>query len=321
MNYKFVEPIKTKPHTGGYLVIESDDGRLSDLEHWTPMMYRIAKRYDKFYPQSLVFGCSNVNTGFLNEGFRPTNEQLKRLHSVGWEVIAHGRYHAGMGLYPVRESVNAGERLIKVMASERINPFSPSGYEYIISEGGNNEIIRIDSQTGDSHGAGTITTVNPLLNSYTTNAKIQLTDASRVQELQGCIDDLRELGINTRHYVYPYHSGAQSHPNPHAVSEVGKIFASARGRQGHSGLNNVDQSDFEMNRLNAILLNDALTKDIVNDSLVSAKESDSVFILYGHGESPGLKRFEVLEYTIERALELGIKIISREEAYIILSQR
>ena len=321
MNYKFVEVKKEIKHEGGYLVIESDDGRPNDLLFWAPMMFEKGRKYSKFYPQNTVLGCTNVNTGFLNEGYRMTDKQLKRLNDIGFEIDSHGRYHAGMGLYPVVESVQAGSSTVDVIASERIKVFSETGYEYLIREGGNSEVIRVETQNGDSHTRGTITLMTPLQNSYTENARIELTDESRKSELQGAISDLTALGINTSHYVYPYHSGSDTaqHFNPHAVSEVGKIYKSARGTSDHNGLNNRNQSDFDIYRLNARLLNDALTKEKVNESLLKAKNDNSVFILYGHGESPRAKRFSVLEYAIDRALELGIKIISREDAYRVLS--
>lgn len=323
MTLNWQKPNIMPPLTKGYLVIETDDGKRGAYTDWLPLLQKITRSYTKFSNARVVPCCPNVNTGFVmdkNPEYM-TSDQIKQLVDIfGWEMVSHGRQHAGMGLWGLTQNASAGDTTLHMQVDGRMKRYDSTGYEYIISEGSKSEIIRKIDGTEQMHTNGTITIDSPLVNSYTTNAKIQLTDESRISDLQGCIDDFAEMGVESvNHHVYTYHDGSGSggYINNHAMAEVNKLFLSARGGSSSNGVNKKGVAN--VNNLDALLLNNSTTTTTIDSQLDLCQSNNAVLVVYGHNETKGLNAYNTLEYLVTNAIERGIKIVTRQEAYEILT--
>ena len=303
-------------YSQGYLIIESDDGNIGDFAYWLPLFDRIAQDYSDFYPQRCAVCCLTVNTATINTANKMTDAQLRTLNRTHfWEIMSHGKYHAGIGRHPVIVNASAGQNRIDVNGPLQLTLFSVTGYTYKVSEGVTEEIIQIASKTNETYTAGYITTVNPLQNSYTTAAVVQLTQESMVSELQSCIDELAAWDITATNHVFTYHGGLQFFFNQEAVDVVGQLFDSARGIIGIP--NDYSVPEFDPHRLKATLLNDDLTTTAIDNELDDTLVGNKLMIIYGHGESSAL-RTSRLEHLIRGALNRGIRIITRKQAVSLL---
>lgn len=296
--------------TSGYLVIESDDGKVEDYTYWLKLTNKIAQEYSDFYPPKCVVVCPNVNTGrFGDEGFLDY-DKVKELQWYGWEIMSHGRFHIGLGKHPFTQNVNAGGTRIYLTDAGYIGHMGgTTNYIWKIVEGEKTENVVVSVATTNY-----IDIQQPLINSYTTNATIQLTTDSIYSLLNECKNDLTEHGIKVSSHVYTYHAGSFHHVNEEAINIVRELFISARGST--TAINNPLTAD--LHNLKALLINDSLTENTIDTNLQIAKENNHVMICYGHGESGGIA-YQRLEYLIRKALTMGIKIITRNEAVKILS--
>jgi hypothetical protein len=172
-----------------------------------------------------------------------------------------------------------------------------AGITYDLVQGATSEVVEVSEVDEET---STLTLESPLANSYTTAATIQLTDADAEEELKGCRDHLASLGVQGyEHFVYPFH-----HSNAKSRAWIEQWFESARA--GERVLNYVGQDVYNLNSF----LDTQLTSPDVDSWLQKAKDEDGVMIWYGHaGESTTR-----LEYLVDKAIELGIPIITRAEA-------
>lgn len=302
--------IKRPPEkTRGLIVIESDDGYKNDYEYWFPKFKEFSKRYSEFAPYNIVSFCPAVNSATLGNERCMTVEQVVEM-SKWTEIMNHGKYHAGLGSYPLSKNANAGQKRIDFAKANEIQIHA--GYEYIIEEGSKSErVIPVYSDNMEipiSRRTGThVLCKDNLINSYTTSAKIRISPESADLEIQGAINDLSSWGIPITSHVYPYHSGSQYFVNEETKSNVSGNHLSSRGMMVGSNSINLKGSNVKNLKAMGIDLSQAELNSIVQE----LKATDGVFIWYWHSSTSTLAFFERL---IKTAMEAGVRIVTREEA-------
>lgn len=306
---------KTVNYTGGILVIESDDGNATDYS-WLKFAKRVSRKHSQFIPSRLVGFTLNINTANLNTLDKLTDAQILELvNDYGWEMSSHGRHHLGLGKHGVKTNANAGDTRIYIQNPTYIygNPNDYKNtdwfhlYTHKISEGAKEEEIKIVSAEYNVT-YGYITLATPLINSYTIEARVQLTDESARRLLQGVIDDLALLNINCSGHAYSWHAGSDNVINPQALSIAAEVFKSARGIQ--YGANDVTA--------NTDLLSAYTVFQVLADRdniLLDTATNNKLTIVYGHGEADNYTPpYAGLDVLIDQALSMGIKVITRNKA-------
>ena len=298
---------RTPTYKKGYLVIDSDDGNEGDYKYWFRLMQTLDGEYNQWVGINSVVMCPAVVSSLLNTPGKLSTEQLKEMVSWGCEVLSHGRYHAGLGTLSVSSPATKGATAIEVYGSGQIRV--EAGYVYEISEGEVRETIKFISPQlpNNTYGTTLMNLEAPLQNTYTSNAKIRLTEESMQDLLVGCVDDLNSLGFDCFHHVYTFHAGSQHTPNPDAVAYVSQVFRSGRGTHDTRSVNEKDTMQLE--NLKCVL--SAATEVQIDALLDETANKDGLMIFYGHGEPSVVEK---LEYLIRGAFERGIRITTRSDA-------
>jgi hypothetical protein len=303
----FINPV-TPIYNKGCLVIESDDGYASQLTHWHPIFKQKSQEYyNQWAGHNSVVGCIAVNSQDIGNNRLLNLVQLRELRDFGYEILSHGRYHVGLGVYSITAKANSGQKRIDMdgTAQIRVN----AGYSYKISDGVNSENI-IPAFTDAN--AGYMLATDNLQNTYEIGSLVQLTDESAEDLLQGCIDDLTVLGFNVKNHVYAYHSGSDgTYFSEKALTWVGEYFVSGRGKIGL-----VDPQNADLRALKSIL-NTTVTREQIEEYLDTIAENNWLMIFYGHSETDSYY-LEMLKYLIDGAFSRGIRITTRQKALEIM---
>lgn len=308
---KFIRP-KTPPRKNkGYLIIESDDNNIGDYTHWYPMMEKMKLKNSQWAGNGAVTCCFNVNTGVTGEQNKVTVEQLVDLYKHGYHIHAHGRYHIGLGRVTLRQEAKSGdtELLLNTVSNTGIFHGKPLGYPYTyeLINGNDRQIVKLIAHDNDNRK---VTIQTALTKNFPSGSYFQLSRASMVDLVEGCIDDLRELGIEAKHYAFPYHAASYYNLNPSAVEYVNSLFKSSRGRyDGDNPLNNIPWDNLEST---AIRPTTELSE--VDYWLDRCVDRDQLLIFFGHGESDK-NTLACLKHAINGAWERGITILSRNKAF------
>lgn len=295
-------------YSKGYLVIDSDDGNAGDYFYWMPLLRRLAIKHNQWVGEKTVVMCPAVHSSLINTSNKLTVEQLKEMVEFGCEVLSHGKHHTGIGTLEVSSAVSNGSNQIEIYGSGQIRV--EAGYEYRLYEGTTEEVVKFISPNlaNNTYGTTLMTLESPLINSYSTNARVELTESSLEDLLQGCIDDLKTMGFDCSHHVYTFHSGSQHTYNQKAVDFVSQIFRSGRGSYQ---LSPNTKDSLQLSNLKCI--SPASSYEQIDSVLDATALSDGLMIFYGHGE--GVESvLDRLEYLIEGALSRGIRITTRSDA-------
>lgn len=310
------------PLVGGYLMIDSDDGNMGDYDSWFPLVKVVCASYSQWHPSNLAKVVCAINTGVSAWATNKMQEShFKQLIRYGWEIISHGRYHTTLGRMPLRTAATAGDTVIHardIHYAYWAKYFGevPNPYDHIITDGVNEELIKI---TGSNPSGQTVTIENPLQHSYAIeNTYISLTPESMVEELQGCLDDLREMGIDADGHVMAYHYGLAFYYNPVAMSVIEGIFANNRGRISTT------PNDLDIVAIHELALNGGpgfhtMAEAEIDTYLDAVSAGNKVGILYGHGEGSAVA-LSRLEYILRGAIDRGVKIINRRELLSMLTE-
>ena len=303
VNYNF-QPIKKIDdyHLGGYLVIQSDDGRLGDHSHWLPWFRGIMQKYTQFYPSKLVVGCTGVNSGEVGIN-RMTVDQLKDLHRSGWEMLSHGRYHHGVGGHTLMENAVQGESEI---VAYRVG-WAGNNMEYTLSDGVNSEIVKVTGTSAFSGGSGSgiFHLETSITNNYASGSVLQMTDAEATTLLQGCQEDVESWGMPCKHHIYTYH-----HQNAQSHVWTESFFDSARGNS-QTWIN--PETTNNLFRLSSKLITTNTDPTEIHSLLDQTSQNDGVLILYGHGETDDVMR-DLFEDIVDYAITHGVKIVTHDQA-------
>lgn len=292
----------------GLVIIESDDGNGGDYTHWFPLFYRKSLENNSWYPPRAVVMCPDVNPGNVGKSSRLTWEQLSLLYRMGWEINSHGYYHLGLGKYYLTEEANEGS--VVICADTEMFGYGFEHYEYIISDGVDSEVITILLAED-----GVITINDGLTKAWGIGSWIELSQQGKHDLLQQAIDALNEHNIPCKHHVYPYHAGSEHKHNESSINIVGDMFLSGRGRSGA-----VNDKNTDLRALKSKLITASLSTETIDAILAECKADDKVGIFYGHGET-SIEVLNVLEYLIDKCMEMGIRIGTRQMAYEKLTNR
>lgn len=306
MDYIYVKPdVFVRPqapaYNRGYLVIESDDGYARQYTHW----YHIFKqKSQKYYSQwandNTVIGCSAINSTSIGATNMLTIAEILEMQDYGCEMISHGRYHTGLGVYLVTSQAAAGQKRIDVNVGNEIR--TKAGYAYTITDGVNSESI-VPVTINIDH----ILVKDNLQHTYGIDSTIQLTDESAEDLLQGCIDDLTALGVKVQNHVYAYHSGSGIRYSEKALEWVGQYFISGRGQYGL-----VDPKTADLRNLKCYS-EDIVEKEDIDTYLDEVALNNWLMIYYGHSGTSSVSLGK-LKYLIDGALSRGIRITTRIKA-------
>lgn len=304
------QSVKTPNNVSGTVVIESDDGMDGDYTNWLPIFLRKKGQYLQWFPSPHLTFVPDVNTAIIGQTGRMTSANLQTLNSYQFEIMSHGRHHAGVGKYALLANAESGAAILQVAGTNLGFDGSFEMYDYKIYDDSHVEYFSITAKNGNA------ISISPALsNSYIVGeAFVELTESSMRELLQGAIDDLAELGIQCDGYVYTFHSGSQHDYNQNAVDLIMTLYSSARGVLGGANY----QGD-DLWKLKAQGLSDALPYETIDSILNTASSTDAIAIFYGHGEKTAAIQAR-LEHIIDGCMSRGIKITTRREAVKKLTQ-
>lgn len=313
MSLNWTSP-KTPRYDKGTLVVQSDDGMAKERS-WVKLFDEINRDkntwsdYNITYCLALITGQIDSTKDFLN------SNEVKKYSDANYEMLSHGKHHVGLGAFPLSSVATAGERVISVTASQAIYGRYNTPYLFEIYEGSKKEEIRVINNSST-----TITIENPLKNSYTTGAKVRLTDSSADLLLKGAIDDGESWGVEIKHHVFTYHYGSHWYPNDKIETWMNKYFDSARGVTTADGLNY--DSNFKLHNMNCLLLTGAnpASMETIDNLLTQTINSDGVLIVYGHAESDTANT-DTLKYMVNQAVNRGVRIATQSQAVEILRNK
>lgn len=307
--FRYCRPKKPIYNTG-ILVIESDDGAVGDYTHWLPWFIRLGQQYNQFYPYGnrTVVGCSAVNTSVIGHGGRMNVAQIKTLHHRGWEILSHGTVHVGLGAHTLTSSANSGDTQITVSAAGQAErDLNVYDRKYTISNGEKQEIVTVTSVTRGASSAsdGQFHLADPLSNSYSAGAEVQMTQEEMNLILGDAKDAIAEWVGDCKHHVYTYHSyNSQSH------ILVANYFDSARGNP-QTWVNPSEVTS--LFPLPSQLISPTTNPEVVCGLLDEVSSKDGILIVYGHGETDS-EMLENLDIIITYALDKGVKIMTHTQA-------
>ena len=312
---EFIRPKTTPRKNKGYLIIESDDSNIGDYTHWFPMMEKLKLKNTQWTGNGSVTCCFNANTGVTGERNKVTDGHLVDLQKHGYDIHAHGTHHIGLGRVTLRKEAKTGdtELFFNTVFNTGIFHGEPIGYPftYRLINGNDEEVVKLTSHNNDDRK---VTIETALSKSFPSGSYFELSVQGRKDLVEGCIADLRALGIEPKHYGFPYHAASYHNVNPPAVDYVNTLFETARGRyDGDNPLHNIQWSNLEST---AIRPTTELSE--VDYWLDRCAERDQLLILFGHGESDE-NTLACLERAITGAWERGITILSRDRAYNLFS--
>ena len=313
MSLNWTSP-KTPRYDKGTLVVQSDDGMAKERA-WVKLFDEINRDnntwsdYNITYCLAIITGQIDSTKDFLN------SSEVKKYSDANYEILSHGKHHVGLGSFPLSSIATAGESVISVTAAQAIYGRFNTPYLFEIYEGSKQEEIRVVNNSST-----TITIETPLKNSYTTAAKVRLTDSSADLLLNGAINDAKSWGVEIKHHVFTYHYGSHWYPNDKIETWINKYFDSARGVTTVDGLNYGD--NFKLYNMNCLLLTGAspATMTTIDNLLTKTINSDGVLIVYGHAEGD-TSSMDALKYIVNQALNRGVRIATQSQAVEILKNK
>ena len=310
----FVSPKKTPIKTSGYLVIQSDDAHAGDW-YW----YNKLKRYNRKYTQFI--GCNplkmslEINSRMLDTPDYLTSDRLKKMYDGGAEVINHCQYHISLGQFYLAKDASAGDTSINITARSmndtglHNNQKAGYRYKYLITDGVNSEEVTLQSATNP------ILLATPLTHSYASGTIFKLSANSMRELVEGCHDDLVNIGVTVNGLCFPYPGGSTYDSNPDAVSYIATLYDTARGSYG--GTNSLPDVNWHNLSSFAIRPNGEPGKSGIDTILDETVANNYLTFVYGHGETDSVTQ-GLLDYVIDGAMRRGIRIIGQQEAYLML---
>lgn len=303
MNFQNEIPFQEPPRTfRGMLILETDDGFIGDYTHWYPLL-KSKKQLSQWYPFEYKVSASSVmnSSGFGKEGHVTLEHLHEMVEEGGWEVINHGRYGAGLNTYNVNADANAGDTVLSLKFTNAML----TRYDYVIKgRGGIQEKLDIKGFRESKY----VDLNTPLQHSYDTTAVIELTPEEMQEEINGGLQDLLDLGFDVKHFVNSNHYWAY---NSNRI--IKERHLSTRNDNGTSTTVVTNHPPVDPYRLNGNLDGYA-NHNRIRQLVDKLYEEDSFGIWYGHGFKYG--KGSNLDYLVDYAIEKGVKIVSRHEAYV-----
>ena len=296
-------------YTSGMVVFHADDAVLTAYTHWFPIIARAIFSSNQFRPGDCGVLCPCANAGYADIGYERNNglpvmsiSDMQDLVKKGGEIVSHGKYHIFLGYTNVKKPVSAGDT--KIYHLDGDTRFI-EGLSAFITEGEITESFMVTSIGVAEDGYSYVETDNPLTNSYTTAAKLHLTEEAIIENTQGIVDLLSGVGIECKQHVNAWY---ESSPISDAIMQ--NVFESVV-KVSTSDIPTPQEMD---------LYNLPRTKDIrwftpqeIDQALTETRDKDTVLFVQGHG-SARKEHTDNLKYFVEKAIELGIRIVTHSEA-------
>lgn len=303
---------KPKPAERGLMVIHCDDGRMTDFTKWTKVIQRAIAKNDQFHSTNNAVFSPCVNAGYLEAPYNGisqgygfeimTKKEMRYIQDNGGEILSHGKYHNYFDYTPVTRAVSAGDT--GVFYNMRYFHFH-KGEEVFIEEGGNKEYFTVTEVIKNEPASDNEIKITPALqNSYTTAARLHLSEATLQDMTTGLVNLLETLGIECKNHINPwYRSSTLS--DSFLKSQFNSIIKTSGGVQNPATAN-----IYSLFRC-AGVENESL--DYFKARIDEAHTMDGVAFIQGHGgvnESTLLR----LEAIIDYAYEKGVKLVTHQEA-------
>lgn len=293
---------KPKEHISGYVVIHSDDGKITDWTHWQKLFSEKNAKYNQ-WGKTVVPFCPAVNTNNINSRSSYMNDkQLREIIRLGGEVMSHGRYHIGMLPHSTTADVVSGSTEIPVNRINRVLNKEPVEYE--ISGGGNTETFIV---VGSDQASGIIYTEKTLTHSYPAGSEVKATYNTAVVEWGGAIEDLAGWGIEVKNHVYPWNENDER-----MRTWAYDFFESASGSDTVP-INYKGQDIMNIKRRDIT----GMSQQLILETIDEAKNTNGIAIFYAHGNTDQ-NTMSKLDAIVEKCLNEGVKIIRQTDAVRIL---
>lgn len=301
-------PKKPNTHEGGLVVLHSDDGRMHDFDYFVPTIMRAVAKGNQFKALSSCIFNPAVNAGYMAGGkerqygfdvMQP--EHLKYIVKNGGEIVSHCKYHVWLSYTPVTQPITVGST--RIYYNEGSWARFMEGLTFFIEEGSKKETFTVVNVTNGGSEDNYIDLANPLTNSYTTSAKLHITENTARELLGGNIDTLADHGIVCSQHVNPWYSHS-----PLTETWLKEYFESVVTTGGVVNPNSVNY--YNLNRTRDIRYH---TESEIDDYLSDTKNNNTVLFVQSHGMNSATvsKNFT---YLITKAYEMGLKIVTHSEA-------
>lgn len=308
MNLNWQSPKKPAVHSGGLVVLHSDDGRLADWQYFVPAIMRSVHKYNQFNTRKTCIFNPAVNAGYIPVGYDRQYAlplmQPEHLHAIvdnGGEIISHCKYHIWLSYTPVTKPLAAGDT--RIFHKEGSWARFKEGLSFFIEEGAKKEEFTVSAVYNGGSNDHYFDISSPLVNSYTTAAKTHITYETAQELLGGNIEALASYGIECKHQVNPWYTNS-----PLAKGWLQEYFESVIISGGVVNPNNFD--------LHALMRTRDIryfTESETDGYLTATRDNDTVLFVQAHGMSDP-KVAKNFEYLIKKAYELGLKIVTHSEA-------
>lgn len=292
------------------VVIHSDDGRVEDYAYFRRIV-DTAYKNNQWYPFKGNAFCPTINPGYIVQqkyiGHSRQNRRLmtmENLHDIvnnNGEILSHGRYHVYMDwIDDIAEPLKVGDTVIS-FTSDRWRRFV-QGYKYTIEDDSTVEEFTVKTVYENS----SIEIESSLQNSFTTDAKIHITEESGMDNLQGAVDDLESIGITCKHHVcawYDYSERARPW-----LESVFDSVVTQESTEVPQPINEIDIYDIKRTRDFQ-----HFTSSSMDNMLDATRDMKTVLFVQGHGW-PGEYRLKILEELVVKIFEKGLQIVNHSEA-------
>lgn len=307
---KWHRPRKPTSKGNGLVVLHSDDGRIWDYTHFLPTIRRAIHNNDQFRPRKNAIFSPAVNAGYIDDrnGYERQHEfkvmdweQLREIQRDGGEILSHTKYHIFLDWTKVTRPLNVGDDTI--YHTQRTQHFM-EGLTFFIEEGSKKETFTVTEVSERDLSESWLKVTPSLTSSYTTNARINITEETAIKVFDEYVDLMAQNGITVKHHINPWYLHSDV-----TLPWLQRAFESAVTLQNVY----VDPNDFDLYNLSR-------TRDIrhynfsdIDEILTTTQENNSVAFFQSHGAD-----FQVFqdnfEYIIDRAYELGMRVVTHSEA-------
>lgn len=312
--------VKMPTYNKGYLIIHSDHAYTSTFKTWLPIIAKHNRMRNQWIDSKAVNFGVVVNTAPVGSPGYLTPVELKKMYDAGVEILSHNRYHISIGALPITEQAEKGATTLKVASTNRMglralrDEAEYGAYSYELIDGDNKEVFYFSS-----HTSTTLFLASPLSRTFPAGSILKPTQETIEDLVLGCLDDLAGWGIDdVPGYVYPDHSASHYDPWRPSVDYVLSVHKAARG--GYGETNNLNTIDWGILHGFALRPNGVPAYSTIDRILEETAENNLLAIVWSHGETEqGV--LDRLEYIINKALDLGIKIITQKQAYQMLAKK
>lgn len=312
--------VKMPTYNKGYLIIHSDHAYTSTFKTWLPIIAKHNRMRNQWIDSKAVNFGVVVNTAPVGSPGYLTPVELKKMYDAGVEILSHNRYHISIGALPITEQAEKGATTLKVASTNRMglralrDEAGYGAYSYELIDGDNKEVFYFSG-----HTSTTLFLASPLSRTFPAGSILKPTQETIEDLVLGCLDDLAGWGIDdVPGYVYPDHSASHYDPWRPSVDYVLSVHKAARG--GYGETNNLNTIDWGILHGFALRPNGVPAYSTIDRILEETAENNLLAIVWSHGETEqGV--LDRLEYIINKALDLGIKIITQKQAYQMLAKK